>query len=261
MIELFVIVALLFLIAVLFYKQRRGDLQILQMEQEQIAEQFSELLSEQQLLVIRGVTPPRGLTAASLEKIPRLAQFPVGGQPLSAILASPQMLSSANGLPTLNTQNRQLLATELAIPIWAQKTWQDPLASAHWLGSTLGSLRTEALLGGLGLFRTTAYATIIFPTEGTYKASVVSKDAEDFLPPAWDYRYVGSFTPNDTPLVAELKYLDIVLRPGTALFVPKHTVLALEPSEPGAFTAAAILEFHMPISLLSKSFTANDASS
>jgi hypothetical protein len=253
MIEFFVIFAVLFLIAVLFYKQRRGDLQILQMEHEQMSDQFAELLSEQQLLVIRGVQPPRGLTAAALEKIPRLASFPVGGQPLGSVLANPQLLSSAGGLPVLNTENRQLLATELAVPIWAQKTWQEPLASAHWLGYTLGTLRTEALIGGLGLFRTSAYATVLLPTDGTYKVSVVSKDAEDFLPPAWEYRYVSTFTPNDTPLVAELKYLEIVLRPGTALVIPKHTVLALEPTD-AAFHAGAIVEFHLPVSMLAKSF-------
>jgi hypothetical protein len=253
MIEFFVFASLLFLIAVLFYKQRRGDLQILQMEQAQVADQFAELLSEQQLLVIRGAQPPRGLTAESLQKIPRLAAFPVGGQPLSAVLSTPQLLASAAGLPTLNAENRQQFATELAIPIWAQKTWQEHLAGAHWLGGALGTVRSEALLGGLGLFRTTAYDTLVFPTEGTYKVSVVAKDAEDFLPPSWEYRYIGSFTPNDTPLVAELKFLEIVLRPGTALCIPRHTVLALEPADPASFTAAALLEFHMPVSLLSKS--------
>ncbi len=158
-------------------------------------------------------------------------------------------------MPTLSTENRRLLATELSIPIWAQKTWLTPLADSAWLGSVLGSLQSEVVLGGLGLFRTTAYTTLLFPTEGTYKVSVVSKDSEDFLPPAWDYRYVSSFTPNDTPLVAELKYLDIVLRPGTALCIPRHTILSLEPSEPSAFSALALLEFHMPVSLLAKSFS------
>jgi hypothetical protein len=57
--------------------------------------------------------------------------------------------------------------------------------------------------------------------------------------------------------VADLKYLDIVLRPGTALLIPAHTIYSLQPAaaSPDAptFHAAALLEYHEPISLVAKS--------
>jgi hypothetical protein len=252
--ELGILVAVLFLIAVVFYKQRRSDLQILQMEESQISEQLVDLLEEEQPLVIRSVSPPRGLTSSEFQKIPRLAEFPVAGQPLSSLLAAPGVLATANGLPLLTQEDRDHLATELSLPVWANRVWLAPFQATSWLGPMLGTLRTEALLGGLGLFRTTAHYTILFPCENTYIATLLSRDSEELLPPKWDYRYMRTFTPNDTPLVGDMKYLDIVVRPGTALVIPKHTIVSFEPKDPNAFASAAIVEYHTPISQLAKVF-------
>ncbi len=253
-IELLCLITLIFLIAVLFYKQRRKDLQILQLEEGQVTEQLADLLEEGQPLVVRGVATPRGLRREELSSFQRLANYPVGGHPLTAVLANPALLATAGGLPTLSQELREEFATELSMPIWATKVWLEPLASTRWLGRYMGTLKTEAVLGGLGLFRTTAYYTILLPSEGVYHVSIVSRESEDLLPANWQYRYVSSFTPNDTPLVADIRYLDIVLRPGTALILPSHMLVCLEPREPTAFSALAIVEYHEPVSLLSKSF-------
>jgi hypothetical protein len=255
--EILVLIVLTFFLAVLFYKQRRKDFQILQMEESQIPEQLQDLLEEEQPLVIRGVSPPRGLTREGLQKIPRLAAFPVGGQPLSSVLTTPGLLSSAAGLPTLSYELREQFAQELAMPVWAQRQWLAPFQATSWSGSFLGSLKTECVLGGLGLHRTTALYTILFPGEGTYLVTILSRESEDLLPANWNYRYVRTFTPNDTPLVADIRYLDIVVRPGTALVIPKHTLISLEPKDPASFSALAIVEYHTPISMLAKSFSQN----
>jgi hypothetical protein len=254
LVELLVLGTLIFLIAILFYKQRRKDLQILQLEQDQIPVQLSDLLEEQQPIVIRGITPPRGLTAEGLAKAPRLASFPVGGQPLSSVLQAPTLLASAAGLPTLSLALRTNLADELAFPIWATHNWRSHFAQISIMGSMIGTMRTEAVIGGMGMWKTTAKLTTLMPTEGTYAVSILSVDSEQFLPKAWQYRYVTSLTPNDTPLVADIKFLDIVLRPGTALVLPPHTIVSMEPRDSQSFSAAAILEYHEPISLLAKSF-------
>jgi hypothetical protein len=107
------------------------------------------------------------------------------------------------------------------------------------------------------MWKTTAKLTAFTPTEGTYVVSILSVESEQYLPKAWQYRYVSSLTPNDTPLVADIKFLDIVVRPGTALLIPPHAVVSMEPKEPSTFSAAAILEYHEPVSLLAKSFLAS----
>jgi hypothetical protein len=261
MIEYFIFFALVFLVAALFYKQRRTDLEILQLEQTQLDEQFADLLEELQPIVIRGITPPKGLTRDALQKIPRLGTFAVGGQPLGDILQKPEMLLGANGAPTLSQEGREQLAKELSISIWADHTWLPIFVKCSWLGSVLGCMRSEVILGGLGMTRTTAKYTCIMPTEGTYILSILSRQSESFLPATWQYRYPESLTLNDTPLVADLNYLDIILRPGTTVCLPPHVIYSIQPKHaadaPPEFYAAACVEYHEPISLLAKSFSQN----
>jgi len=229
-------------------------MEILQAEESQIEQQLSDLLEEQQPLIVRGISPPKGLTKESLSKIPRLAQFSVGGQSLDAILQNPSMLSSANGGPVLSQDRRELLANELSIKIWADHTWLPRFSSTTWFGWLVGCMRTEVLLGGMGMIKTTAKYTCIMPTEGTYTISIVSRESESFLPTKWMYRYPGTLSPNDTPLVSDLKYMDIVLRPGTMICLPPHFIISMQPKT-DEFAAAAIVEYHEPITLLAKSFS------
>lgn len=258
MIELFIVVILLILVIMyLFYKHRRTDLEILQLENEKL-EHLSELLEELQPIVIRGVSSPKGLTHDFLQKIPRLENFSVGGQPLSEILAHPEIVFEAKGVPTISQAGREELARELAISIWADHTWLPVFSQSTWLGPAVGCMRTEAFIGGLGMIRTTAKYTCIMPTEGKYILSVLSKDSETFLPTAWQYKYISSLTLNDTPLVSDLKFLDIVLRPGTTICLPPHCIISVEPvKESSRFFAFTSIEYHEPISLMVKSFSQN----
>ena len=253
MIEIFILVTILCVIAFLFYKQRRPSMEILQAEATQM-EQLPELLEEQQPLIIRGITPPKGLTKEALEKVPRLAQFSVGGQPLDDILKNPVMLSSAKGQPVLSQERRENLASELSLNVWAEHAWLPQFKATTWLGWAAGSVKTEVLLGGLGMIRTVAVYTCIMPTEGVYTVSILSKDSETFLPKEWLYKYPGDLSPNDTPLVADLKYIDIIVRPGTLICFPPHYVISMKPNQ-DTFTAAAIVEYHEPVSLVVKSIS------
>ena len=249
---------LIFVIMFLFHKHRRSELEILQLESSQIEEQLSELLQELQPIVIRGIAPPKGLTYESLLKIPRLANFLVGGQPLGDILKSPEMLFSAEGLPTLSQEGREQLAQELALPVWADHTWLPVFSNSTWLGALIGSMKTEVILGGLGMTRTIARYTCIMPTEGTYTLSILSKSSESFLPSKWQYKYPSSLTLNDTPLVADLKYLDIIVRPGTTVCLPPHCIMSIEPVRTSSsMFSLALIEYHEPISIMLKSFSQN----
>jgi len=253
MIEIIVLIGIVCCIAFLFYKQRRPSMEILQAEESQM-EQLPDLLEEQQPLIVRGIMPPKGLTKEALEKVPRLAQFSVGGQPLDDILKNPIMLGSAKGQPVLSQERREQLAAELSLHVWAEHAWLPKFKATTWLGWAVGSIKTEVLLGGLGMIRTVAVYTCIMPTEGIYTVSILSKDSETFLPKEWIYKYPGDLSPNDTPLVADLKYIDIIVRPGTMICFPPHYVISMKPNQ-DTFTAAAIVEYHEPVSLVAKSIS------
>jgi len=258
MIEIFVIfIFLVFGVSYLFYHHRRSDLEVLQLEADQM-EQLPELLEELQPVVIRGVVPPKGFTRESLQKIPRLANYSVGGQPLSDVLQKPQILFEAEGAPTLNQVSREQLCKELAINVWANHTWLPIFSQSTWIGPAVGSMKTEAVFGGMGMIRTTAKYTCIMPTEGKYTLSILSRQSETFLPENWQYKYPAALTLNDTPLVADLKYLDIILRPGTTICLPPHCIISMEPNkDAGDLFALVIMEYHEPITLIAKSFSQN----
>lgn len=254
LIESMVFLCLILLISLSFYRQRRTGIEILQLEDHQTEEQLTELLQELRPTIIRGSPPPKGLTKDSLTKIVRLSQFSVGGQPLEDVLNTPALMKEAAGAPVLSSERRELLAQELSLPVWAEHTWLPKLSQTTLVGWMVGCTRTEAILGGMGMFRTCAIYTCIMPTEGTYTLSIVSKESESFLPPNWQYRYPGTLTTNDTPLVSDLKFMDIVLRPGTTICLPPHTIVSMEPIG-NDFSAAAMVEYHEPISLMAKSFS------
>jgi hypothetical protein len=249
MIEIFIVLATIFLIVVVFYMHRHPEITILQVEQDQVESQFPVLLEERQPIVIRGCQAPKGLTHEALQKSARLAQFIVGQQTLATVLANPL---DRSGRPILTQDEREELAEQLSMPVWANHIWLPLFKEYSWIAPIVGTMQTEVLLGGTGMVRTKALYTCILPTEGKYMVSLLSKSSEAFLPASWEYRYPSSLTSDDTPLVADLKYMDIVLNPGNGLCIPAHMIISIEPVG-DTFHSAAILEYHEPISVLAKS--------
>ena len=80
--------------------------------------------------------------------------------------------------------------------------------------------------------------------------SLVNKRSEAFLPTHWKYRYTQSLTVNDTPLVGEIQFIDVVVRPGTMVAIPKHCLMSMQPKEAGKFNSAIVVELHSPVSAL-----------
>jgi hypothetical protein len=259
--ELIIIASFLFAVFVWFYKQRRSELELLQVEFSQAATSLRDLAQEKQPIIIRGVPVPPVLTTERLAEIPRLDNFPLDGvKPLAAnaTLGAYKVQPAAvnpdaqrAGQPLLTDDAGAALSDELAMPMWVNRSLGDALLD---LGSLpfLTTTETRVLLGGAGLQRALGSYVCIVPTQGTYNISLVSASSEQFLPKAWDYRYPQSFTINDTPMVGEIKYVEVIVRPGTMLCVPAQTLFAAQPKEFGPFHAALIIEVHSPVSRMAK---------
>jgi hypothetical protein len=113
------------------------------------------------------------------------------------------------------------------------------------------SNRVQPVFGGVGMQRATAVMTFFMPVEGTYTVSLVNPKSESFLPAEWKFRYPHTLTINDSPLVAEIKYIDIILRPGTMICVPTQTIFSLEPDS-ATFHSGLWVEVDSPVSNLAK---------
>ena len=57
-----------------------------------------------------------------------------------------------------------------------------------------------------------------------------------------------SITTQDTPLLSQISYLDVILRPGTLLLLPPHMIVDISTASQSAWSFIA--EIHHPISIL-----------
>jgi hypothetical protein len=86
------------------------------------------------------------------------------------------------------------------------------------------------------------------PTQGTAKVSLMLGSVIPYMPSKWQGRPFHSLSPQDTPLLNQIKYVEVKLRRGNLLALPAHMIvdIASEPATAWTFIA----ELHHPISLM-----------
>jgi len=165
-------------------------------------------------------------------------------------MASPQL--HADGMPLLSSDKSMILSKELALEVWVSNVLHAFIQDIGGIFSLVYSTSARVILGGIGMQRASAIHTLILPVEGKYTVSLVNKKSEQFLPSLWRHRYPRTITINDSPLVSEIQYIDVVLRPGTVLCLPTHYIYSIEPDTPSTFHSAICIEIDSPISNLTK---------
>ncbi|NBO60667.1 MAG: hypothetical protein EBU82_06820 [Flavobacteriia bacterium] len=230
--ELIFIVAVLFAVFILFYRQAIEQYNILQIESNQV-EELPKLLSERTPLVLHDIGQPKLFTPETLKANARLQQFPIGAkQTLGQYLQHPTPQVSLTKKASL------LLAKESGLATWGEHTWFPKLFQYPFL-QHIHTFTTEAILGEQGLRKTTGIVTILYPTSGALEVTLMTEHQEKCLPPQWRGRFPEVFTIQDTPLAGELKYITIKLRPGNMLCVPTHwytSVRVVEKDKPACWT-------------------------
>ena len=243
MIEILVILVVLLAVFIVFYRQAIEQYNILQIESTQITE-LPKLLSERTPVVVRSIGAPKLFLPETLKSNPRLLSFPVEpSYNLSMYLDSPKPVVK------LSPKSATVLANETGIQVWAEHHWFSKLFSNSWW-EFLHSLSSEAWIGERGLRKTTAITTILYPTSGSLDVTLMTEHQEQFLPKGWRGRFPELFTQQDTPLVGEIKYITIKVRPGTLLCVPTHWFVSVRSSEDskGKPLLWAWIQLHNPIS-------------
>ena len=224
MIEILVVLVVAIGVLIVFYRQAIEQYNILQIESSQVSD-LPKLLSERSPVVIRSIGEPRLYTPDVLKQNPRMLSFPIESQMnLSMYLSNPKPAVK------LTAKSATVLANETGLQVWAEHHWFPKLFSNSWW-EMIHSVSTEAWLGEKGLRKTTAITTILYPTSGSLDVTLMTEHQEQFLPKAWRGRFPELFTVQDTPLVGEIKYITIKLRPGTMLCVPTHWFVSVRAAE------------------------------
>jgi len=229
-------------IAILFYKQANEQFEILQLEANRLQE-LPTLYSDHAPIVVRGYTVPSLGTYAELQKRKHILQLALApNKSLQSILSQPAELSRW----TFQRETAEFLAKESGLQIWFQQTLFPKLLPSPYT-SWLYSPKTCLYPHHRGLFKTSAFQTIIMPTQGQASVNLILQNAESYLPLQWKERPFGSLTTQDTPLLSQIQFVEVKLKKGNILVLPPHLIVDVA-SDPNDVCWFLLAEVHHPIS-------------
>lgn len=238
------ILAVVGIILVIFYKQAIQEFRILQTESLQKAQ---GLLHERSPIVVLPMEMPVGLwTHADVAQRPTLKAMPLNGTPLEQQLKKETV--------PLSPKAGESLSTSIGLPVWIQQQVLPTFQNHLWWGSLL-TQRSEAMIGAQGLRETSAYATVLLCTEGCLAVSLVNGSSTAYLPTKWQGKRIRKLTRDDAPLLKQIQYVDVLVRPGSALVIPPHWKVCWENHEAPIPALGVWIEIHHPLSALMRRAT------
>lgn len=233
MIEWIVILVIIFCITVWYYTQSVSEYSISQIKESQILLQLAHIWEEKKPIVISEVQSRRLWVAEGLKQ----TQF-WGAQPIWASYEANTTLvipeNRAQQITWAEILGISQIESEMVL------RWFD---ISPWLFST----KTEAHIGPEGLRQTYGWATAISCTDGEMRCIMLHSAQKSRMPPGWKGLRWSNATVAHHPLWTQVKYIEVILRPGTTLILPPHWIVAIEPidSRPIWWTRTDI---HHPIS-------------
>jgi len=256
MLEWIIIVLLGFLILMFFNNQATNEFKINQLGWLERVK-LENVLMERVPLVIKGLPPVAFWTQQDCMMRDCYSAVPVfQDKTLSQWLAT---TDSHTACPW-TLEHAQMLGELSGLSIWSEQQL-DGLVHGSVPGlSHLAAVwyrpEVSCWSGTRGLWQTQIRWTCLFVTEGAIQVSIMPSKCKKALPPGWKKKglHPGLLTVYDTPFVADLKFMDIVLRPGHMLIMPNQwymSWLALEGSEICPMVCS--VEYHTPISRLGRS--------
>jgi len=224
------IIAVLFLIAVFFYKYSSSptDFRLIQIEWDQ-ADTWSELRTEGQPIIIRGAPTAASpvWTAVDLEERGLTLPAPV-------LLGTPAASAAAH-------QN--------FVDKWV-RTWLPTAFHTSPVIRAVSPVKITAASGPQYIRNATAAWTVIAPTDKPCTVSIAMPSAAEFIPTTATNQYLPALTKADTPFIGDIKYIDVKLRPGTIIAIPCHWLYSIQEQEPANNPFLIVAEFHSPISFI-----------
>jgi hypothetical protein len=229
-------------IAILFYKQANEQFEILQLEANRFQE-LPTLYEDHSPIVIRGFSVPSIGNFAELKKRKHILQMAIAPKKtLYSVLQNSHELSHW----TFHPETAEFLAKESGLTTWFKISLYHlflPNIYTKWMYS----FKTYLYPHHRGLFKTTAFQTIIMPTQEQARVNLILQTAESYLPTKWKERQFQSLTTRDTPLLSQIQFVEIKLKKGNILVLPPHLIvdIATDSEEDCWFLLA---EVHHPIS-------------
>lgn len=244
MLEIILLFGVIFLILTFFYKQAICEFRINQLEWSQ-RENVSSLLHEKVPLVLRSIPSASFWTHDDLMTRECYREIPVFQE--TSLVEWVSKATTESVCPWKYPQ-AEMIAAASGMAIWAKK-WFHPIIMNPFLKLWM-TPRYHCWAGNMGLRKTFATWTCLFPVDGEILVSIMTESVESALPSKWVGCFPSQLTAKDTPFVADVKYIDIVLRPGSCLFMPAHWFVSWTSMESKVVPMVCTISYHTPISLL-----------
>lgn len=244
MLEITLIICVIFIILTFFYKQAICEFRINQIEWSQKS-QITELISEKIPLVIRTIPSAAFWTHRDVKERKCFTNLSIFQE-----LTLSEWLSVATPesvCPWKYTQ-AETIADVSGLSIWAKK-WMNPLIIKPFLSAWVFP-RYHCWAGNVGLRKTFATWTCLFPVDGDMMVTIMPESVENSLPDTWNNCFPSQLTTKDTPFLSDLKFIDIILRPGHCLFMPPHWFISWSSHQSEKPIMACTISYHTPISYL-----------
>lgn len=245
MLEAILIFVILFLILTFFYKQAVCEFRINQIEWSQ-KDNLTPLLNEKVPLVIRSIPSATFWTHGDVAVRPCFKDIPIFRE---TNLVDWVNASTPDSICPWKYSQAETIGSVSGINIWAQK-WMNSMIINPFLKFWMRP-KYHCWAGNVGLRKLFATWTCLFPVDGEIVVTIMSENMETSLPANWVGCFPYSLTVKDTPFVGDLKFIDIILRPGNCLFMPAHWFVSWTGTEKSDRTPmACTISYHTPISLL-----------
>jgi len=253
MLEVFIIGLVGFLILLFFHRQSSHEFKINQLTWAEKSK-IETVLMERVPLVLKGLSPVAFWTQQDVMMRTCYAQAPIfKDKGLSDWLST----TDINTACPWSQDHAGLLGRFAGLDIWTEKALNELIQGSIPGLSHLAGLwyrpNVSCWAGSRGLWQTRSRWTCLFVTEGAVQVSILPGTCIKALPPTWKQGTVhpSTLTVYDTPFVADLKFMDIVLRPGHLLIMPNHWCISwLRLDSVEICPMVAMVEYHTPISLL-----------
>jgi hypothetical protein len=245
--EILFIVLLVFGVCVVAYRGAIHEFQVLQKDYA-LDTKWSEMISEQLPIVIRSL-PNRWLGAWTQQRTEQKTWVVVveeDGKKFRTTWAN--WLQNPKGVP----QNLLELASVAKLDT-TLRNWTDE-GFTHWswlpTSTPLPAILTDQQYTGVK--KTTAEYTAIVATDGAplelwiaHEGAIPEKVTEDLR-----HRNPWTQTTEDIPWIGEVKFMEIKLRPGNTVILPRHWWYAVRVAEEKGSAWYWTAQFHTPISQL-----------
>ena len=246
--EIILVALVVWAILLFFYKQAITEFTINQIEWAQRIDIIG-LLGERAPLVIRGLPPAAFWTSEDLvARAEWYADIPVfEGVDLGEWIHSQK---NSHAICPWKDAQAQAIGRATGLRVWETK-WIRPFvigrAASIWTHAVY-----QCWAGRVGLRKMHAVWTLIMPMEGSITVSILPQTVESVLPATWTGGFPAEWTAKDTPFLSDVKFVDVVVRPGTGLMVPAHWFVTWSGQGETGLPMVCTVSYHTPISRMAE---------